>query len=69
MMIFYDFLWDIITNNLTRGQYLRTFKKSTRYEPYLGSIQNRKRRVYFSKLRLSDHDLINEKGRRLRLEK
>ena len=59
---------DIRTKNLTRARFLQNFKNSMKYEHYLDEIHNRKHRVFLSKLRLSDHDLMIGKGRKLGLE-
>ena len=44
-------------------------KTEPRYEPYLDTITNRKIRVQYAKFRLGDHDLENEKGRHMKVER
>ena len=50
---------------------LRTYclvKKEARREPYLKSVKNVKDRISMTKFRLSNHELMIEKGRHLNLE-
>ena len=64
-------LW---TRNLTvycRNLYLtaatyKLFKDRLKFENYLTNIKNIKHRVASTKLRLSDHNLLIEEGRRMR---
>ena len=44
----------------------KLFKDRIKFENYLTNIKNRKQRVTFTKLRLSDHNLLIEEGRRRR---
>ena len=53
------------------GSKLRTYAKiklELGFESYLSSIQNVEKRISLSKIRLSNHDLMIEKGRHLKLE-
>ena len=53
------------------GSKLRTYAKiklEPGFENYLSSIQNVEKRISLSKIRLSNHDLMIEKGRHLKLE-
>ena len=45
------------------------FKTSLGYEQYLSEIRNIEERTAFTKLRLSNHSLMIEKGRHLKIEK
>ena len=44
------------------------FKKEVRREPYLSSVKSVKDRISLTKFRLSNHDLMIEKGRHLKLK-
>ena len=55
--------------NFTTGIQYRKLKHQIPYKPDLEYIQNRKIRVCLSRIRLSDRDLIIEKGRRTSLKK
>ena len=53
------------------GSKLRTYAKIEEekgFENYLFNIKNVERRITLSKIRLSNHDLMIEKGRQLKLE-
>lgn len=65
----YEAIWNVRMYNSTRGKYFQNFKKNISFETYLDTINNRKHRVCLSKFRLSDHNLMIEKGRKLKLEK
>ena len=60
----YELIWKDKLKLSTRGKYFSTFKPYIRYENYLDEINNRKLRCNVVKLRLSDHKLIIEKGRK-----
>ena len=47
----------------------KLFKTSIKQEPYLTEIKNVKDRIIFSKFRLSNHELMIEKGRHLNINK
>ena len=55
--------WQTYINTYTKADTYKSFKNVVKFEPYLRDIKNRKHRVAFSKLRLSDHCLMIEKGR------
>ena len=49
--------------NFQKQTLYRELKNRVKFESYLSDIKNRKYRVTFTKFRLSDHDLMIEKGR------
>ena len=57
--------WRIRLEDSTKGETYRSFKNNMAFEPYL-FITNRKERVSLTKLRISDHKLGIEEGRRCR---
>ena len=65
----YDLLLNIQTKALTWGLFYRKSNNDICYEQYLDSVQNRKFRLCLCKTRLSNHDLMIEKGRRMNLER
>ena len=65
------FLQKAFTEISSESSKLRTyclFKKESRKEPYLTSVKNVKDRISMTKFRLSNHELMIEKGRHLNLE-
>ena len=65
------FLQNAFTEISKEGSKLRTYcllKKEARREPYLKSVKNVKDRISMTKFRLSNHELMIEKGRHLKLE-
>jgi len=65
------FLQKAFTEISLESSKLRTyclFKKESRKEPYLTSVKNVKDRISMTKFRLSNHELMIEKGRHQKLE-
>ena len=62
----FNLKWQTYINSYTKADTFKSFKNIVKFEPYLEDIENRKYRVAFSKLRLSDHCLMIEKGRQSR---
>ena len=62
----FDRKWSIYITSFPKADSFRLFKNLVKFEPYLKDIKNRKYRVAFTKLRLSDHCLMIEKGRHSR---
>ena len=63
MFNMYQHIWTARVTNTIKGNTYSQFKNRISLEPYLSLIRNRKHRVQFSKLRLSDHKLMIELGR------
>ena len=53
-------------NSCHKGEVYRLIKNDINYELYLHCVKNRKHRVAMTKLRVSDHNLMIEQGRRMR---
>ena len=60
----YEIFWKDRLKMTSRGVYYGTFKSNIRYEAYFDQISRRKFRYTLTKLRLSDHNLMIEKGRK-----
>ena len=58
----YEIYWKDRLKITSRGVYYGTFKSNIRYEAYFDQISQRKFRCALTKLRLSDHNLMIEKG-------
>ena len=58
--------WQTKVDLCNKGDTYRLVKNKIQFEIYLGCIKNRKHRVAMIKLRVSDHNLMIEKGRRIR---
>ena len=63
MFNMYQHMWRARVTNTIKGNTYSQFKSRISLEPYLSLIRNRKHRIQFSKLRLSDHKLMIELGR------
>ena len=63
---YFNQLWVEQTPHYTKAETYKLFKNKVGMEEYLLDTKNRKHRVTFTKLRLSDHNLMIEKGRRKR---
>ena len=50
----------------TKADTFKSFKTKVNFEKYLEDLKNRKHRVAMTKIRMSDHNLMIEDGRRLR---
>ena len=59
----YQHIWRARVTSTIKGNTYSQFKDRISLEPNLSLIRNRKHRVQFSKLRLSDHKLMIELGR------
>ena len=55
--------WKNNLENSRKGENYNSYKQNMKYEPYLETL-NRKQRVIFTKIRVSDHKLMIEEGRR-----
>ena len=55
--------WKTQSQTFVKSSLFSEFKNSPKFDPYLSQIQNRKHRISFTKLRLSDHILMIEEGR------
>ena len=62
----FDTKWKEYIKSYPKAFTYRTFKDRINMENYLTNITNRKHRVALTKLRLSDHNLMIEKGRHAR---
>ena len=62
----YDRFWWGEINNSPKARTFLTFKQNVVYEKYLNQIENHKHRTSLSRFRLSNHDLMIEKGRHMR---
>ena len=65
------FFQNAFTDISSESSKLRTyclFKKEVRREPYLSSVKNVKDRISMTKFRLSNHELMIEKGRHMKIE-
>ena len=62
----YDRFWGEQINNSPKATSYVTFKKAVSYEKYLDQIENVNHRVCLSRFRLSNHNLLIEKGRHMR---
>ena len=62
----FNSLWQGQIPLYTKAATYKLFKDRIKFENYLTTIKNRKQRVTFTKLRLSDHNLLIEEGRRRR---
>ena len=60
---YYEKLWENCMLS-TRGKYFKSFKQNILYEKYLALLPQRNLRLSLTKLRLSDHRLMIESGRR-----
>ena len=54
---------------ITRCDFYLSFKRKPTYETYLETVKDRKIRVQYTKLRLSDHNLEIESGRHKKIER
>ena len=62
----FDSLWKNELASFPKADSFRQFKETVKFERYLENIRIRKHRVSLSKLRLSDHCLMIERGRHSR---
>ena len=62
----YEIIWKEKIKTSTRGIYFSKFKQNIDYESYLDHINQRSIRRSLSKLRMSDHKLMIEEGRKIR---
>ena len=62
----FDMKWKEYIKSYPKAFTYSTFKDKINMENYLTNISSRKHRVAFTKLRLSDHNLMIEKGRHVR---
>ena len=60
----YEILWKNKLKTCTGGIYYLNFKQNIFYEKYLDNVSMRKTRIVLSKIRLSDHKLVIEQGRK-----
>ena len=67
--IFHQDAFSEIGTNKSKLRTYNLFKKEIGEEPYLKSVSNVKDRISLTKFRLSNHKLMIEKGRHLKLEK
>ena len=63
------FMGSLYDGQTSKTDFLRLVKSSFNYEQYLDIIKNRERRICLTKLRLSNHLLNIEVGRRHRVER
>ena len=61
---YYEKLWKNKLMLSTRGKYFKSFKQNILFETYLALLPQRNLRLSLTKLRLSDHRLMIESGRR-----
>ena len=59
----FDSLWKNELTSFPKADSFRKFKQNVKFEKYLEDIRIRKHRVSLTKLRLSDHCLMIERGR------
>ena len=59
----YDNMWKIGINQLSKSDTFTSFKSEISLEKYTWQVKNVKHRIALSRLRLSCHDLMIEKGR------
>ena len=59
-------LWQLQIHKFPKADTSRLFKSRVKLKNYLIDTNNRKHRVAFTKLRLSDHNLMIEKGKHRR---
>ena len=62
----YDRFWREKINESPKAVSYATFKRTVHYEKYLDQIKNPKYKKSLSRFRLSNHDLLIEKGRYMR---
>ena len=62
----YDRQWGIYIKNSPKSVSYRTFKNTVYFEKYLYLIRNTKHRIALTRFRLSNHNLLIEKGRHAR---
>ena len=62
----YEIIWKEKIKTSTHGTYFSKFKQNIDYENYLDHINQRSIRWSLSKLRMSDHKLMIEQGRKIR---
>ena len=67
--VFYQNAFTEISQESSKLRTYNTFKKEVRREPYLTCVKNVKDRISMTKLRLSNHELMIEKGRHSNLHK
>ena len=59
----YDAIWNLGLNALSKADTYRSVKAVISFEKYLHSVKNNKHRIALSRLRLSSHPLLIQKGR------
>ena len=62
----YEIIWKEKIKTSTLGIYYSKFKQNIKYESYLDHINQRSIRQSLSKLRMSDHKLMIEQGRKIK---
>jgi len=67
MEVFHQKAFTEIAQENSKLRTYSLFKQEVRREPYLSSVRNVKDRISMTKLRLSNHELMIEKGRHLKL--
>ena len=60
----YEIWWRDQLRSSTRGTFFLKFKQNVHYETYLKQLSHRNLRYSLSKIRLSDHKLMIEQGRK-----
>ena len=60
----YEIWWKDQLRSFTRGTFFLKFKQNVYYEKYLDQLSQRNLRCLLSKIRLSDHKLMIEQGRK-----
>ena len=63
---YYDLIWKESINMLTKSDSYNSFKTMINLEKYTWAVKNVKHRIALSRLRLSCHQLMIEKGRHYR---
>ena len=66
--IFFQKAFTVISSESSKLRTYSLVKKEIRREPYLSNVVNVKDRISMTKFRLSNHELMIEKGRHLKLE-
>ena len=62
----YDRRWGVYIRNSTKAISYSIFKNTVYFEKYLYQIRNTKNRIALTRFRLSNHNLLIEKGRHVR---
>ena len=62
----YDRRWGVCVANSPKAVSYGIFKNTVFFEKYLYKIRNKKNRIALTRFRLSNHNLLIEKGRHLR---